>query len=56
MNYEERVMTVPAEIRADSLWKMAAHRLALFLSELGWSDTVRLMRGRRMISLEEVHH
>jgi four helix bundle protein len=53
MNYEEWKTTVPEEIKADSLWKMTAYRLALFLSDLGWRDTAKLMRDRRMIRLSD---
>jgi four helix bundle protein len=51
MNYEEWTETVPEGIKGDSLWKMTAYRLALFLSDLGWRDTARLVRNRRMISV-----
>jgi len=34
---------VPEAIRGDSLWKMKAYRLALFLSDLGWYDVLKLM-------------
>ena len=53
MNYEEWVTTVPEEIKADSLWKVTAYRLALFLSDLGWRDTARLARERRMLGLSD---
>jgi four helix bundle protein len=53
MNYEEWVTMVPGEIKADSLWKMTAYRLALFLSDLGWRDTAKLIRDRRMIGLSD---
>ncbi len=53
MNYEEWVTMVPEQIKADSLWKVTAYRLALFLSDLGWRDTVRLIRDRRMIGLSD---
>jgi len=53
MNYEEWAETVPEEIKADSLWKMTAYRLALFLSDLGWRDTAKLVRSRRMIGLSD---
>jgi four helix bundle protein len=53
MSYEEWVTMVPEEIKADSLWKMTAYRVALFLSDLGWRDTARLMRDRRMIGLSD---
>ena len=53
MNYEEWVTMVPEQIKADSLWKVTAYRLALFLSDLGWRDTVKLIRDRRMIGLSD---
>jgi hypothetical protein len=36
MNYEEWEAAVPETITADSLWKMQAYRLALFLADIGW--------------------
>ena len=53
MDYEEWQTTVSGEIKADSLWQMTAYRLALFLSDLGWRDTAKLMRDRRMIRLSD---
>ena len=47
------VRTVPAEITADSLWRMEAYRLALFAADLGWEDVNRLMRDRRTQSLAD---
>ena len=53
MNYKEWERTVPETITGDSLWKMTAYRLALFLSDLGWRDTAKLMQDRRMIGLSD---
>lgn len=53
MNYEEWVAKVPDEIKTDSLWKMTAFRLALFASDLGWRDTAKLVRERRMMGLSD---
>ena len=53
MNYEEWVATVAEEIKADSLWKVTAYRLALFLGDLGWYNTAVLVRNRRMLSLSD---
>ena len=47
MNYEEWVSTVPEDIRADSLWKMEAYRLSLFLSDIGWQDATKLFNDIR---------
>jgi four helix bundle protein len=51
MKYAEWEVTVPETIREDSLWKVKAYRLALFASDLGWSDVTRLMQDRRTLAL-----
>lgn len=53
MNYREWEEEVPEEIRGDSLWKMQAYRLALFLTDLGWQDVTKLMRDRRTMGLAD---
>ncbi|MDH7486133.1 MAG: four helix bundle protein [Anaerolineae bacterium] len=53
MDYEEWERTVPETMTGDSLWKMKAYRLALFLSDVGWHDVTKLMRDRRTISLSD---
>lgn len=47
MTYEEWEAAVPEEIRSDSLWKMKAYRLALFLADLAWEDSRTLMKDPR---------
>jgi four helix bundle protein len=51
MNFDEWLAGVPEEIRADSLWKMEAYRLALFAADLGWSDVTKLANDKRTINL-----
>jgi len=53
VKYEDWEKTVPEAIKSDSLWKMTAYRLALFLGDLGWYDVTKLMRDRRTIGLSE---
>ena len=53
MRYEEWEKVVPKAITADSLWKMTAYRLALFLSDVGWHDVTKLMKDRRTIALSD---
>jgi four helix bundle protein len=53
MNYEEWEAAVPETITADSLWKMQAYRLALFLADIGWHDVTKLMRDRRTVGLAD---
>jgi four helix bundle protein len=45
--------SVPAEITGDSLWKMAAYRLALFASDLGWDDVTVLAADPRTRGLSD---
>jgi four helix bundle protein len=44
-DYEAWEASVPASIMGDSLWKARAYRLALFASDIGWADVVRLAQG-----------
>lgn len=53
MKYEEWEREVPEEIRADSLWKMEAYRLALFATDLGWHDVTKLAQDRRTVALSD---
>jgi four helix bundle protein len=51
MNYTDWINTFPAEIRQDSLWNQEVYRLALFASDLGWSDATKLFRDGRTSKL-----
>jgi four helix bundle protein len=53
MNYAEWEQTVPREITDDSLWKMTAYRLALFLSDICWQDVAILLRHRQLHELAD---
>jgi four helix bundle protein len=53
MNYKEWERLVPEAITADSLWKMAAYRLALFLADVGWYDVTKLAQDRRTLGLSD---
>ena len=53
MEYDEWEATVPVPLRGDSLWKVKAYRLALFLADLAWDDTSRLLRARRTVALAD---
>jgi four helix bundle protein len=53
VNYDAWERTVPEAIKADSLWKMTAYRLALFLTDLGWRDLTRLNADQRTKGLSD---
>ena len=53
MKYEEWERLVPETIRADTLWKVEAYRLALFAADLGWYDVTKLMKDRRTLGLSD---
>src|SRR5687768_1648971 len=43
MTFEEWEAGVPVVVRSDSLWRVKAYRLALFLSDLAWEDAAKLI-------------
>ena len=47
MTYPEWEAGVPDLMKQDSLWRVEAYRLALFVSDLAWSDATRLQRDSR---------
>jgi four helix bundle protein len=51
VKYSEWMKTVPETIKSDSLWRMAAYRYALWLSELAWFDVTKLLKDRRTLEL-----
>jgi four helix bundle protein len=51
MDYESWERTVPNEITQGSLWKMQAHRFALFLSEIVWHAVTKLMGEKRTLDV-----
>ncbi len=53
VTYRTWEAAVPEPIRADSLWKVQAYRLALFAADIGWHDVTKLMRDRRTRSLSD---
>src|SRR5215510_728727 len=53
MNYASWQCSVPESITNDSLWKMAAYRLALFLSDIAWADVTTLSSDNRTRGLAD---
>src|SRR5215472_7137269 len=53
MNYQEWEQKVPLEIKNDSVWNSRAYRFSLFLSELAWHDSTKLLKDKRTISLAD---
>jgi four helix bundle protein len=53
VTYEAWEASVPCCIREDSLWKCKAYRLALFLSDLSWTDVTKLAQDRRTWSVSD---
>lgn len=53
MNFEQWVQEVPEAIKNDSIWKMAAYRLAMFLGDLAWADVTKLCQDRRTLGLSD---
>jgi four helix bundle protein len=53
MNYTSWQSSVPESIKTDSLWKMTAYRLALFLSDIAWGDVTTLNGDNRTRGLSD---
>ena len=53
MTYEEWLKSVPVEITGDSLWKMKAYRLGVFVADVGWHDVTKLMQDRRTLRVAD---
>ena len=53
MNYQEWLPTVFPEIPNDPLWRMEVYRLGLFISEVAWLDTGKLVQDPRMLKLSD---
>ena len=53
MNYASWEADVPESLKSDTLWRVEAYRLALFLSDIAWHDVSRLVQDRRMRSLSD---
>lgn len=51
MDYESWAKTVPEMITGDSLWRVQAYRLALFLADLAWYDASKLAKDKRTLDL-----
>jgi four helix bundle protein len=53
MNYQDWEASVPDTIKGDSLWKVKAYRLGLFMGDLAWRDVTKLMRDKRTAALSD---
>ncbi len=51
--YQEWLKAVPEAITGDTLWRVEAYRLALFVSELAWQDCTRLAQDKRTVALSD---
>lgn len=47
MTFEDWEASVPEDLRSDAVWRIEAYRLALFLADLSWEDSQRLLREPR---------
>ncbi len=53
MTYDEWAASVLRMIREDTVWRIEAYRLGLFLSELVWLDADKLFRNRKTIDIAD---
>ena len=53
MNFADWEASVPSQIREDSLWRMEAYRLGLFLADLAMRDAGQLLEDRRTVAIAD---
>lgn len=53
MTYADWEKEVPELIRSDPAWKMEAYRIALFVSDLSWPDSTKLLKDGRTRSIAD---
>jgi four helix bundle protein len=53
MNYDEWLVGVPDAIKDDALWQTAVYRQSLFLGDLAWYDSGKLVQDRRTIAISD---
>lgn len=53
MTYGEWEASVPEAIRLDTLWRVEAYRLSLFLADLAWHDVTHLVADRRTLGIAD---
>jgi four helix bundle protein len=53
MNFEEWLAEVPLSITRDALWQMRVYQVSLFLGDLAWYDSRKLIQDRSLIALAD---
>lgn len=53
MKFEEWLVSVPAELTGDPLWQVKVYRFAVFMGDLAWEDSAKLVQDKRMIGLAD---
>ena len=53
MKYSEWLKNVPSSFSNDALWHMQLYRTALFVGDLAWHDSRKLIADRSLISLAD---
>lgn len=53
VNYDTWESGVPAEIKADTVWRVEAYRLALFAGDVAWQDATKLASDKRTVGLAD---
>jgi four helix bundle protein len=53
MDYKEWEKDVPEAYKVDSIWKVTAYRLALYLSDLCWQDLQTLFQDKHTMSIAD---
>jgi len=53
VTFKEWLTEVPPSITNDALWQTKVYQMALFLGDLAWRDTRKLVRDKSMLSVSD---
>jgi len=53
MNYEEWMAGVPKDLTDDPIWQVQVYRLAIFLGDIAWVDTSKLVKQKSLVRLSD---
>ncbi len=55
MNFEQWIEIIPVDIKSDTIWKIEAYQLGLFLSDLCWEDSEKIIAAHRFSLADQLY-
>lgn len=55
MTFEDWIKGIPFEIKSDTIWKIEAYQLGLFLSDTSWEDSEKIISMHRFSLADQLY-